>query len=209
MKAAISFLKSNNTPEETLRMIDNTDSEYLHVDVMDGEFVENKNFEPLDLVRLLVPVKKPLDVHLMVVDPIKYINAIKDLNILNITVHAELEKNLGELIDYIHSYGIGAGLAINPETPVKKIKRYLDDVQYVIVMSVHPGKGGQKLIEETTSKLKELKDLKKEYGLKLEICVDGGVNKETRHLVDDADVIVLGSAVCLSEDYQSTIDEIR
>lgn len=190
-------------------MIDNTDAEYLHVDVMDGLFVENKNFEPLDLVKLLVPVKKPLDVHLMVVDPIKYIKVIKDLNILNITVHAELEDDLNELIKYIHSYGIGAGLAINPETPVNKIKKYLNDIQRVIVMSVHPGKGGQKLIEETTSKLKELQELKKEYGLNFEICVDGGVNKETRHLVDDADVMVLGSAVCLSEDYQNTIDQIR
>ena len=208
MKTTISFLKSKYSREETLERINSLDADYLHVDVMDGKFVDNFNFKPADLPEILKLSKMVLDVHLMVENPVPYIEKIKKLNVKYITTHVELEDKM-KYIDLIHSYGIGAGLAINPETDVKKLYPYLDKIQYVIVMGVHPGQGGQKLIPETVLKIIKLQEMKKDRKLDFEICIDGGVNAETRSLVAPADVIVLGSALCMSDDYQETLDKLR
>jgi len=208
MKTTISFLKSKYSREETLERINLLDADYLHVDVMDGKFVDNFNFKPADLPEILKQSKMVLDVHLMVENPVPYIEKIKKLNVKYITTHVELEEKM-KYIDLIHSYGIGAGLAINPETDVKKLYPYLDKIQYVIVMGVHPGQGGQKLIPETVLKIIKLQEMKKDRKLDFEICIDGGVNAETRSLVAPADVIVLGSALCMSDDYQETLDKLR
>ena len=208
MKTTISFLKSKYSREETLERINSLDADYLHVDVMDGKFVDNFNFKPADLPEILKLSNMVLDVHLMVENPVPYIEKIKKLNVKYITTHVELEDKM-KYIDLIHSYGIGAGLAINPETDVKKLYPYLDKIQYVIVMGVHPGQGGQKLIPETVLKIIKLQEMKKDRKLDFEICIDGGVNAETRSLVAPADVIVLGSALCMSDDYQETLDKLR
>ncbi len=208
MKTTISFLKSKYSREETLERINSLDADYLHVDVMDGKFVDNFNFKPEDLPIILKESNKLLDVHLMVVNPTPYIEKIKRLNVKYITTHVELEDKK-KYIDLIHSYGIGAGLAINPETDVKRLYPYLDKIQYVIVMGVHPGQGGQKLIPETVLKIIKLQQIKKDRNLDFDICIDGGVNEETRKLVAPADVIVLGSAICMSDDYQKTLNKLR
>ena len=208
MKTTVSFLKSKYSREETLKKIDKLDCDYLHVDVMDGKFVENFNFHPEDLPEILKDVTKELDVHLMVEDPTPYIEAIKDMNVKYITTHIELQEK-HKYIDMIHSLGIGAGLAINPDTDVKRLYPYLDDIQYIIVMGVVPGKGGQKLIPENVLKIIKLQEMKKDKNLDFEICIDGGVNLETRELVDPADVIVLGSALCMSDNYKETFNKLR
>ena len=208
MKTTVSFLKSKFSRDDTIHMINKLDCDYLHVDVMDGKFVDNFNFHPEDIPEITKSSNKILDIHLMVEDPIPYIEAVKDLNVKYITTHVELEDKK-KYINMIHDMGFGAGLAINPETDVRKLYPYLEFIDYVIVMGVHPGKGGQKLIPETVLKIIRLQQMKKDRKLDFEICIDGGVNLETRELVSPADVIVLGSALCMSDNYKETLEKLR
>lgn len=209
MKTSISFLKSKLSSEDTISAITSTDADFIHVDVMDGDFVERKVLEIPEVVRLLSKSEKLLDIHLMVSHPLEYISAFKNLNARYITIHIEIEDNIGELIELIHSYGIRAGLAINPDTPVSKLQKYLDRIDYVLVMGVVPGYGGQSLIPSTIDKIHELIKLRDEYNYHYQISFDGGVNGETRKLLDGLDIIVSGSYVCMSDDYQNTIDTLK
>lgn len=209
MRTSISFLKSNDTREETINRIIATDANYIHVDVMDGEFVERKVLEIDEVVKLLSKSRKPLDIHLMVSHPLEYISAFKNLNAHYITIHAEIEDNIEDLIKLIHSYGIRAGLAINPSTEVIKISKYLTMIDQVLIMGVNPGYGGQELIPECVDKIKELIDMRDNYNYHYLISLDGGVNGETRKLLDGLDIIVSGSFVCMSDDYQTKINELK
>ena len=209
MKTSISFLKSNDTREETINRIIATDANYIHVDVMDGEFVERKVLEIDEVVKLLSKSRKPLDIHLMVAHPLEYISAFKNLNAHYITIHSEIEDNIEDLIKLIHSYGIRAGLAINPSTEVIKISKYLTMIDQVLIMGVNPGYGGQELIPECVDKIKELIDMRDNYNYHYLISLDGGVNGETRKLLDGLDIIVSGSFVCMSDDYQTKINELK
>ena len=204
MKVAVSFIKSLYDEKKTIELIDSTSADYIHVDIMDGEFVSTKNYDFSDIKAFMEGINKLLDVHLMVRHPLDYIKDYASLNTKQIIFHTEADDDIYETINEIHSYGIKAGLAINPDTPVKQIEKYLDLVDTVLVMSVYPGKGGQKFIPESSDKIKELNN----YSDFL-IEVDGGVNKDTIDLTIGADMVVSGSYVCESQDYEKAIESLR
>ena len=209
MKVAVSFLKSKHDLSKTIELINNTNADYLHVDIMDGEFVENKTLEYNELKNDLIKSNKPLDVHLMVKDPVKYIIEYKNLKPKFITIHSEIDKNLRDLIDLIKSFNIGVGLSIKPRTSIESIENYLDIIDNVLIMSVEPGKGGQKFDESILYKIEVLKRLREENNYHYDISIDGGINKDTINKVCDVDFVISGSYICMSDNYQEKIDELK
>ncbi|MCR5223907.1 MAG: ribulose-phosphate 3-epimerase [Bacilli bacterium] len=209
MKTSISITKVKTTREECVKDLLKTNVDYIHIDMMDGKFVNNTQLLPKEVLSLVDGVDKPLDIHMMVVDPIKYIRELQFMtNINNITVHEEI-GNTDYYIDCIHSLGFKAGLAINPDTKVDRILQFLDNVDIVLIMGVFPGLGGQEMIMDTTNKIKELIELRNKYDLKFEIVFDGGVNEETIKYLEGLDIVVSGSYVCLGDNMQQRIDTLR
>lgn len=204
MKIAVSFIKSKYDDITTIQKIDETSADYLHVDIMDGKFAGQKNYSVEDIINLAKHTSKLLDIHLMVLNPESYIEGLVQLNVKCITFHVEATDKVNEIIDLIHSYGIKAGISLNPETSVEKIKPYLDRIDEVLIMTVHPGKGGQTFIEEMTKKIDELNNLG-DYIL----AVDGGINAETIKQVKKADMAISGSFICESNDYEKSIEILR
>lgn len=204
MKIAVSFIKSKYDDITTIQKIDETSADYLHVDIMDGKFAGQKNYSVEDIINLAKHTSKLLDIHLMVLNPESYIEGLVQLNVKCITFHVEATNKVNEIIDLIHSYGIKAGISLNPETSVEKIKPYLDRIDEVLIMTVHPGKGGQTFIEEMTKKIDRLNNLG-DYIL----AVDGGINAETIKLVKKADMAISGSFICESNDYEKSIEILR
>ena len=204
MKIAVSFIKSKYDDITTIQKIDETSADYLHIDIMDGKFAGQKNYSVEDIINLTKHTSKLLDIHLMVLNPESYIEGLVQLNVKCITFHVEATDKVNEIIDLIHSYGIKAGISLNPETSVEKIKPYLDRIDEVLIMTVHPGKGGQTFIEEMTKKIDKLNNLG-DYIL----AVDGGINAETIKLVKKADMASSGSFICESNDYEKSIEILR
>ena len=196
MKISASFLTIDNI-DNVNKLVD-CDIDYLHLDIMDGIFVNNKN-EVINITN-----KKPLDVHLMVNDVYKYIDIYKNLNPLFITFHYEAVTDVLEVVNYIKKFNIKVGLSIKPSTKVEEIIPYLPYLDLVLVMSVEPGQGGQSFIMDTVDKIKKLKELKGNYLIE----VDGGINDNTVHLVSDADIIVVGSYIT-SGDYEERIRNLK
>lgn len=183
--------------KEQLELIDEAGAQYVHFDVMDGVFVPSISYGMPVLKSIRKYTDRLFDVHLMIVDPERYIKDFADAGADIITVHAEACKHLDATIDLIKSCGAMAGVALNPATPVSTIKHVLDKVDMVLIMTVNPGFGGQKLIPYTIHKVRELTDLCNQVGAKIDIEVDGGINIDT---IDDAldagaNIIVAGSAV--------------
>lgn len=204
MKLAVSILSSDYDEEETIRRINATSADYLHIDVVDGHFVAAVTPER----EFLHTSTKPLDVHLMVSSPFNYISKFACYNTKTIVIQSEIEDDKDALLEYIRSRGIDCGLALNPETPVSKIEEYLSKIDQVLVLTVHPGLGGQKLIEGITDKIDELKNIREKKGYKYRIIVDGGINNENIDKVKGADIVVVGAYICKSEDYQERIDKL-
>lgn len=209
MKIAVSYLKSKFNLNETIERINNTDADYIHVDVMDGGFVDSKTYEYEEIESILKNTNKLLDVHLMVKEPIKYILEYKNLKPEYITIHSEIEHNINDLIDLIHSYGIKVGISIKPKTDVIVIEKYLDKVDNVLIMSVEPGFGGQKFMDSVTYKVDLLKRLRDEKKYNYVISIDGGINNETINKIKNVDLVISGSYICMSDNYQEKIDELR
>lgn len=209
MKVAVTFLKSKYSKEDTIKKIMETDADYIHVDMMDGVFVPRVVLPIDETVGLLKNSKKPLDIHLMVAKPQNYISELSKLNANYISIHVELNEDINELIDLIHSYGINAGLAINPGTSIDALTPYLDNIEYIIIMGATPGYGGQPLQDVSIKKIGELKSLREQYNYHYKMSLDCGVNKNTRSLLDDLDIVVSGSYICESEDYQEAINTLR
>jgi len=209
MKVAVSFIKSSKDVKETIDLINKTDADYLHVDVMDGSFVENKNFTFQEFLEWQKDNEKLLDVHLMCSNPKKYIKEYVNLNTEYITIHSEIEKDLKELLSLIHCYGVNAGLSIKPSTSIEKIKNYLYDIEQVLIMSVEPGLGGQEFMDSVIPKIDELKKIREENGLDFIISIDGGINDKIIDKVKDVDMVVSGSYICMTDNYQEQIDKLR
>ena len=205
MEVSVSFLKTRLTPQETISELNWTSCDYLHIDVMDGVFVDNETMNIDEITLLLRENIKPLDVHLMCSDLKKYIPLYADLMPKYITFHLEAVDNVDEIINYIHSYGIKCGISIKPETSVDELLPYLDKIDLVLVMSVNPGLGGQTFMMESTNKINKLRKLNKGN---FKISVDGGINNETIKYVD-VDIAVSGSYVCMSNDFEMAIRNLR
>lgn len=190
-EVSVSFLKEGNY-KDYIKMINNSNADYIHFDVMDGKFVENKNLTIKELITYIDLSSKKNDIHLMVKNPEKYINALAYSNVNNITIHYEI-KDLDKCLNLIKSFGIKVGIAINPETDIDKIKKYLDKINVVLIMGVHPGKSGQEFIEDTQNKIESLKSYIKENDLRVKLEVDGGVCAEVLDKTKDADILVSAS----------------
>ncbi|MBE0503105.1 MAG: ribulose-phosphate 3-epimerase [Desulfuromonadales bacterium] len=196
---------------EEIRAIDVGGADYIHVDVMDGHFVPNITIGPLVVDAVRKVTSKPLDVHLMIENPDRYIPDFARAGADLITVHQEAVPHLHRTIQLIKSLGKKAGVSINPATPVSTLKVILDDLDLVLLMSVNPGFGGQSFIPATLAKITELRQRINQRGLKVEIEVDGGVKADNigRMAAAGADVFVAGSAVFSTPDYGQTIALLR
>lgn len=189
---------------------------YFHIDVMDGEFVENNTIELMqEYVGQIKQISNtPLDIHLMVKDVKIFVNSYIPYEPNTITFHLEAcenEEEAKKIIKYIHDNHIKAGMAIKPNTSVEEIYKYLPYINSVLVMTVEPGKGGQKLIPETIDKVKKIKEYIESNNIDIDIEVDGGVNLENVEKLKEAgaNIIVVGTAIINSKDYNKTIEEIK
>lgn len=208
MKVSASFLSSKNVPED-LRKLNETDVDYIHVDIMDGKFVKNKTMPFSEMKNIYKYTSKRLDVHLMVDNPEKYIPLYAELNTEFITIHVELDTNIEKNLELIKEYSIKCGLAINPETKVSELIPYLPYLDLILVMSVNPGQGGQEFITDTKTKLRELRTLLDSYNIDALISVDGGITVKTKEMCFDADMLATGSYIINSDNFQEKISSLR
>ncbi len=197
--------------DSDIEMINKSDAEWLHLDVMDGVFVPNISFGFPVLEAVASKCEKALDVHYMIVHPEQYIKQTAKLGAMMMNVHYEACTHLHRTIQEIHDAGMKAGVTLNPATPVSVLEDIICDVDMVLLMSVNPGFGGQKFIENTIRKVKRLKQLIVESGSKALIEVDGGVQSETapRLVAAGVDVLVSGSYVFKASDPLSVIRDLR
>lgn len=197
--------------QRDVEMINNSEADWFHLDVMDGVFVPNISFGMPVIKSISLHAKKPLDVHLMIVEPDRYIKAFAKLGANVLTVHYEACTHLHRTLQAIKAEGMQAGVALNPHTNISFLEDTINDIDLVCIMSVNPGFGGQSFIENTYYKVKQLKKLLLEKGASTKIEIDGGVtNKNAQQLIDaGADVLVAGSYVFGSENPSETIKVLK
>ena len=199
--------------KEEIELVDNYGAEYIHIDVMDGQYVENIAFGP-NIVKSIRPLtKKVLDVHLMITPVAKYIDAFIKGGADIISFHPDADKNTQDIIKQIRSNKCKVGIAVHPKIKISDIEIFLDDIDCVIVMTVVPGFGGQAFLDSELRKIKDLYKFRKENKLNFEIEVDGGINKETAEKCKNhgADVLVAGTYIFSQNEnkYKNLIDSLR
>jgi ribulose-phosphate 3-epimerase len=192
-------------------MLNESDADWYHLDVMDGRFVPNISFGPMLIEFFRKATTKVCDVHLMIEEPEKYAEAFRKAGADILTVHYEACRHLHRNVQQIKSLGMQAGIAINPHTPVDVLKDILPDIDLVCMMSVNPGFGGQSFITHTLSKIKSLRSMIDTWGLPVKIEIDGGVSLDNAQAILDAgaDVLVAGNTVFKSKDPRGTIAELK
>lgn len=194
-----------------IEIINNSNADLLHVDVMDGNFVPNISFGQGIVKTMHKLSTKPLDVHLMIVNPEKYFDDFCDAGASIISFHLEATNHVHRLIQYIKNKGVKAGVAINPHTPAEMVFEVLDDADLILVMSVNPGFGGQKFIYNSLSKCRRIKDEIVERNLETMIEIDGGVGLQNAEIIkaSGVDILVAGNAVFKSENPIATISMLK
>lgn len=196
---------------DDIDMLNDSDADYLHLDIMDGVFVPNISFGFPVLKYVAKRSKKPLDAHLMIVEPQKFVNEVKNLGCEYMTVHQEACVHLDRVVNSIKEAGMKAGVALNPATPVDTLRHCIGSIDMVLVMSVNPGFGGQKFIPYTIEKVKMLREMIADAGAGTIIEVDGGVNLETGAALAQAgaDMLVAGSFVFSAQCPQAQISALK
>lgn len=211
MKIAPSLLAADfGHLADDIVMVNESDASWIHCDIMDGVFVPNISFGFPVLKSVSAVAVKPLDVHLMIVQPEKFVGAVRDCGAMMMNVHYEACTHLHRTVQEIHNAGMKAAVTLNPATPVILLRDILADLDMVLLMSVNPGFGGQRFIEHTIKKICELKSLIAECGSNALIEIDGGINTETgaRCAAAGADVLVAGSSVFRAPDPKAAIRDL-
>lgn len=203
MKLSISLLSIKDRIE-FIKKINDCNIDYIHIDVMDKTFVDNVAYSMEEIREINAISNKKLDVHLMVNDPFKYIDNLRDMNIEYITFHVEIDKDINNLINIVHGMGYKCGLAINPNTNIDVLEQYINNIDLILVMSVMPGYGGQLFINSIYNKLESLRNKYKN----MTISVDGGINQDNIYKLSSlVDMVVIGSY--LSTETKEKIDMIK
>lgn len=205
IKISTSILTSKNRIA-SIAKLNNTNTDYIHIDAMDGIFVPNTQMKINEIIELENYSQKKLDVHLMVENPETYIDKLKNKNIEYITIHIEINKDINKLIEQIKSYGYKVGISVKPNTNIKTLIPYLDKIDLVLIMSVEPGFGGQQFIHNSLDKAKEIRNLNKN----ITIEIDGGI-KDTNieEIKKYVDIAVVGSYITNSDNYNQAINNLR
>ncbi len=197
--------------DKDIEMINRSDADWLHLDIMDGVFVPNISFGFPVLKSVAKLCRKPLDVHLMIVEPDKFIARFAELGAMSLNVHYEACTHLHRTVAEIRNHGMKTAVTLNPATPVSVLEDIIDDLDMVLLMTVNPGFGGQKFIEHSIEKVRNLREMINRRGINTLIEVDGGVNFETgRRLVDaGVDVLVSGNTVFGSENPEEAVRRLK
>lgn len=206
MELSVSVLNAKDKIK-IIKKLNKSKIKYYHIDVMDGKFVSQLSLPIQEIQKINNVSTKELDVHLMVENPLPYIDAIKELNVKYITIHLEINQDIKMLIDRIKSYGIKAGISIKPTTPVDKLIPYLNDIDLILIMSVEPGLGGQPFITSSKERVQEIKDLTSQHS-NIKLSIDGGINDKTLLKVKNVDIVVVGSFITTSSEPLKQIEKL-
>lgn len=212
VKVAPSLLSADFTRlREEISEVERAGADLLHLDVMDGRFVPNLTFGPLVVEAVNRMTELPLDVHLMIVEPLKLAPAFAEAGADLLVLHHEAVDDLARALSELRKLGVRAGFSLNPETPLSQVERHLQHADQVLVMSVNPGFGGQKFLPEALVKVRRLRELKESGRHRAEIAIDGGINRETAGEAAraGAEVLVAGAAIFKSPDRAGTIKFLR
>ncbi len=206
MRLSVSILNSKDKIN-MIKTLNNTKISYIHIDVMDGLFVSQKSLPSDEIIKISPFSSKSLDIHLMVENPMYYIERIKELpNIDNITIHLEINKDIKNILNKIKEYGFKRSLSIKPNTDINLLVPYLDIIDRILIMTVEPGLGGQPFLENSPNRIKEIKKLIKDKNIELE--VDGGINNQTINKLKDVDISVVGSYITTSDNPVQRINDL-
>ena len=207
MKITVSYINSLYDSKKTVDLINETSADAIHVDLIDGIYAGTKNFDINHLPEIFKDNRKPIDIHMMVNRPSGYLNDLLKLKPICIYIHPSTEPSAFGLLNELNNYGIKRGLVINPDEKIPSFSHYFPYVDRVLLMSVTPGKGGQKFLDNTKDRLQELISFKKDNDF--EIYVDGGINDETIKEVLNADGVISGSFICMNKDFENRINNLR
>ena len=207
MKITVSYINSLYDSKKTVDLINETSADAIHVDLIDGIYAGTKNFDINHLPEIFKDNRKPIDIHMMVNRPSGYLNDLLKLKPTCIYIHPSTEPSVFGLLNELNNYGIKRGLVINPDEEIPSFSHYFPYVDRVLLMSVTPGKGGQKFLDNTKDRLQNLISFKKDNDF--EIYVDGGINDETIKKVLNADGVISGSFICMNKDFEKQIMKLK